>query len=325
MKQISMRDAFFDRLYELAKKDRNIIVVSADMGAPSLDKFRRDLGGQYLSVGIAEQSMITVATGLTLSGKKVFTYAIMPFATLRCYEISRVDLSMMNLPVTIVGVGAGFSYDDSGPTHHSTEDISVMRALPNMTILNASDSTMSAAFADIACQTPGPSYVRLDREVQPVVYQPDTDFSAGLIQHRAGRDLTIVATGNMLHQALEIARKLGENSVDAGVLDLFRLKPINRDLLLEYTGRSKRLVTIEEHFLDGGMGSAVAEVMADHGQVKLFKRFGIRDKYYYTYGGRANIQVTCGLDVKTISQAILEWLGLANNLLSGVGEIRVRS
>jgi transketolase len=308
MKQISMRDAFFDRLYELAKQDRNIMVISADMGAPSLDRFRRDLSIQYLNVGIAEQNMITVATGLALSGKKVFAYAIMPFATLRCYEITRVDLCMMNLPITIVGVGAGFSYDDSGPTHHATEDISAMRALPNMTILNASDSVMAAAFATMACEIPGPSYVRLDREVLPVTYQPGTDFSAGLIQLKAGKDIAIIATGNMVPKAHEIASRLAGHSVEAGVIDLFRLKPINKELLLEYICQSERVLTLEEHFLDGGMGSAVAEVMVDHGKTQPLKRFGIRDKYYYTYGGRANIQSACGLDVNTVTRAILEWV-----------------
>lgn len=303
-----MRDAFFDRLYEIASKDRNVMLVSADMGAPSLDKFREDLGSQYLCVGIAEQSMITVATGLALSGKKAYTYAIMPFATLRCYEITRVDLSMMNLPVTIIGVGAGFSYDDSGPTHHSTEDISAMRALPNMTILNASDSVMAAEFAEISYRLPGPSYVRLDRQVLPIIYEQDTDFFGGSFHHKTGKDVAIIATGNMVHNAFEIANKLEEQSIYAGVIDLYRLKPINAELLLKQIGNSEKVVTIEEHFLDGGMGSAVAEVLVDNDITLPVKRFGIQDKYYYTYGGRSNIQSACGLDFDTVTQAILEWM-----------------
>jgi len=185
MENISMRDAFFDQLYKIAKENRDVVIVSADMGAPSLDKFRRDLGMQFFNVGIAEQSMVTVATGLALEGKKVFIYAIMPFATLRCYEPIKVNLSLMNLPVTIVGVGAGFSYDDSGPTHHATEDITVMRVLPNMTILNSSDSVMAAKLAEMSCQMSSPNYVRLDREALPPIYhqgvsalyQPGTWFT----------------------------------------------------------------------------------------------------------------------------------------------------
>jgi transketolase len=305
--RISQRDAFFDRLYEIARKDRDIILVSADMGAPSLDKFRKDLASQYLCVGIAEQSMITVATGLALSGKRVFTYAIMPFATLRCYEITRVDLSIMNLPITIIGVGAGFSYDDSGPTHHSTEDITAMRALPNMTLLNASDSTMAAAFADLSYQASGPSYVRLDRQVLPTIYGQRTDFTGGSIQHKTGKDITIIATGNMVHNAFEIAGKLEEQSIQTGVIDLYRLKPINAELLLQQIGDSQRIATIEEHFLDGGMGSAVIEVLIDNDMAIPVKRFGIQNKYYYAYGGRSNIQSLCGLDVSSVTQSILGW------------------
>lgn len=130
IQNITMRDAFLNRLYDIAKENRDIILISADMGAPALDKFRSDLSSQFINVGIAEANLVTIATGMALSGKKVFIYAIMPFVTSRCYEMIKVDLSLMNVPVTAIGVGAGFSYDDSGPTHHSTEDISIMRTLP---------------------------------------------------------------------------------------------------------------------------------------------------------------------------------------------------
>lgn len=308
MDSISMRDAFINKLYEMAREDRNVIIVSADMGAPSLDRFRRDLGNQFLTVGIAEQNMVVIATGLALEGKKVFVYAIMPFVTLRGYELIKVDLSLMNIPVTVVGVGSGFSYEESGPTHHSTEDITVMRVLPNMTILNSSDSVMAARFAEMACKISGPSYVRLDREVFPPIYSQDSDFSAGLASFRVGKDVCILATGNMVHRAFEVSDKLAEQSVNAGVVDLYRLKPINEELLLQNIEQSERVVTLEEHLLNGGMGSSVAEVLVDNGKTIPLKRFGIRDKYYYAYGGRNNIQSLCGLDADSITQAILEWL-----------------
>jgi len=209
---------------------------------------------------------------------------------------------------TFIGVGAGFSYDDSGPTHHALEDIAVMRTLPNMSMLNASDSVMAAKFADIAFQLYGPSYVRLDREVLPVLYGQDTDFTAGLIQHKAGKDITIIATGNMVHRALEVAGKLAENSLDVGVIDLFRLKPINAELLLEYVGSSRRVVTLEEHFVTSGLGTIIAEVFVDYGLTVPLKRIGISDEYCYKYGGRNNIQSICGLDVNSVTKTILEWV-----------------
>ncbi len=318
MKNVSMRDAFFDELYEIARAERNIILISADMGAPSLDKFRRDLGNQFINIGIAEQNMVTVATGLALSGKKVFIYAIMPFVTSRCYEMIKVDLSLMNIPVTAIGVGAGFSYDDSGPTHHCTEDIAIMRALPNMTILSPSDSAMAAGFAEISCKTSGPSYVRLDRGILPQIYDQDDHFSDGLTRLKTGRDICIISTGNMVHRALEIADRLAEYSMDVGVIDLYRLKPINEQLLLEDIEQSERIVTLEEHLITGGVGSAVAEILVDHGSTIPLRRIGIQDRYYYAYGGRTNIQSICGLDADSATKTILEWLQSTHTPLQGV-------
>lgn len=306
---ISMRDSFFNKLYEIASSDRDVIIVSADMGAPSLDKYRSDLAEQFVNVGIAEINMVTVAVGLALSGKRVFIYAIMPFTTLRCYEALKVNVALMNIPITIVGIGAGFSYDDSGPTHHATEEICIMRALPDITIFNSTDSVMAGKLAEIAYKLPGYSYIRLDRELLPVLYDQDEDFSAGLSEHAAGSDLQIIATGNMVHKALEISKALAERSISAGVTDLYRIKPINKELLVNLAGRAGRVVTIEEHFLDGGMGSAVLEVLADNNTNVPVKRFGVSNNYFYAYGGRINIQSLCGLDMDHITETITEWCG----------------
>jgi transketolase len=308
MNKTSMRDAFFDELYEIARKDRDVVLLSADMGAPSLDKFREDLAGQYINVGIAEQNMINLATGLALEGKKVFVYAIMPFATQRCYEVIKVNLSLMNIPVTVVGVGAGFGYDDSGPTHHATEDLATMRALPNMNIICPSDIVMTAEAVHMSYQMTTPNYVRLDREVLPVIYQADTDFSDGLSVLRDGNDVAIISAGNMVHIALEIAEKLKNSSIATGVIDLYRIKPINQELLLKSLKLTKRVVTLEEHVLDGGLGSAALEVLADCGKTIPVKRFGIPNRYLYAYGGRRNIQTICGLDPDYVSRTILEWM-----------------
>jgi transketolase len=253
--------------------------------------------------------MANVSAGLALSGKKVFMYAIAPFVTCRCYEMLKVNLSLMSLPVTAVGVGAGFSYDDSGPTHHATEDLAIMRALPKMTILNASDSVMAGRFADLACEVRGPSYVRLDRQLLPAIYHdkgPDT-FTAGLAALRAGKDLFIISTGNMVHHAIQIAARLAEYSIDAGVIDVYRLKPINEELLLSVIGPTRRIVALEEHLLVGGLGSAVAEIVCDYGESIRLRRFGVRDEHLYAYGGRGNIQRRCGLDVDSVLKAIVDW------------------
>lgn len=306
MKETSMRDAFFDELYNIAKEDRRVILISADFGAASLDKFRRDLRGQFINVGIAEQNMISLAAGLALGGKLPFCYAIIPFATLRCLEQIKVDLCSMNLPVTLVGVGAGYAYDDSGPTHHGLEDLSVMRGLPNMAIVNASDSIMAASLAEIAYASPGPKYIRLDRTKDKI--DRSWDFRLGLRNlHSIGNDVTIVATGYMVTKALRVVQGLTNHQVGARVVDLYRIKPVS-ELLLEQIEAAQRIVTLEEHFLNGGIGSIVAEIMIDNNIQRPLKRFGVPDSYSFKYGGREKLHKDCGLDVESITKGILEWI-----------------
>jgi transketolase len=308
MKGIPQRDAFWNKIYEIAKVDKDVLVVAADMGAPSLDKFRKDLGSQFIDVGIAEQQAVLLGSGLAMRGKKVFAYAIAPFITLRCYEQIKVELAGMGIPVNLVGVGAGFSYSDSGPTHHTVEDLSVLRILPNLKIHNITDSVMASAFAEIACKSPWPRYIRMDRETQPVIYTKGEDFSSGLKVLKKSTKMYIVATGNMVHRALEAADALKKRSVDVGVIDLYTL-PIDEKLFIKTLGKVKKIVTIEEHTLRGGMGSAVCEVLMDNGKHVDVKRLGLDfiTDYCYKYGGRQNIQSLYGLDKNSIVKSVLDF------------------
>ena len=308
MKDITMRDAFLDELYKIASTDRRVVLVSADFGAPSLDRFRKGLSGQFINVGIAEQNMVSVAAGLALGGKIVFTYAILPFITMRCYGQTRVDLCSMNLPVTLVGVGPGYAYDDSGPTHHAPEDIAIMRVLPNIAIWSASDSEMAVSFARMAYDTSGPKYIRLDRTKHPVGTDK-RDLSQGFRELRRGEKLTIIATGYMVGRALKVADELAKHDIDAGVIDLYRIKPINQEVIL---GR-KRIVTLEEHFLPGGLGSIVSEIIVDSGQHSVLKRIGLPLEYTVHYGGREHLHELAGLDVKSVTKTILDWEGKWGN------------
>jgi transketolase len=260
-------------------------------------------------VGIAEQNMISIAAGLALSGKIVYVYAIAPFASLRCYEQIKVDLCCMKLHVNILGVGAGFAYDIMGPTHHATEDISIMRVLPEMTILNPSDSIMSAGFAQVSYKNPGPKYIRFDRGGIPVLYQnKKIDFSTGLMNLKRGKDLCIIATGIMTHRALEVAKELSRHSIDAGVIDLYRIKPINEQILLETVTNYKNILTLEEHFVTGGLGSAIMEILCKNDNYPRLKILGICDRYYFEYGGREYLHELCRLDKKDIVATIIEWM-----------------
>ena len=303
MSKISMRDSFFTRLYDLAKNDKDIMVVSADMGAPALDRFRKDMGSQFINIGIAEQNLIAVASGLAKEGKKVFTYAIAPFITSRCYEFTKLNAGLMKIPIKLVGVGAGFGYDDSGPTHHTTEDISIMRSIPHLEIYGPSDSEMVLGLVDIMYNSKNPSYIRLDREQMPDIadeFYKDRNFNEGFKELKKGKDICIVATGNMVHSALNVSKDLGNG--DIGVIDMYRVKPVSDNLKDNFTGY-KQIVSLEEHLLNGGLGSIISETITDNNINTKLKRIGLKD-FIYAYGGRNNIQTLCNIDEESIAKEI---------------------
>ncbi len=305
---VSMRDAFLDELYNIARKDSRVILISNDFGAPSLDKFRADCARQFIHIGIAEQNMVNVATGLALAGKIVYMYSIAPFLPLRCYEQLRVHLGFKGYHINGVVVGAGYSYDLSGPTHQALEDICMMNALPGMTIFNASDSAMGAAFARMTYEEPGPKYVRFDREKFPALYSPGDKFLDGLTVLKKGRDLTIVATGIMVHQAFKVVKNLAEKSINAGVIDLYRIKPIDEELLIDSVAASGRIVTLEENFVNSGIGSIISDIITSRRANLKLKCLGTPNRYFPQGGSRADLHRLSGLDVPGITKAIAEWL-----------------
>lgn len=314
-----IRDAFFDELYNIASKDSNVIFLTADMGAFSLEKFKKDLKSQYINVGVSEQNMVGIAAGLALEGKNVFIYGIASFVTMRCYEHIKVDISYMNLPIKIIGSGAGITYGSDGYTHHAVQDISIIRALPEMTIFNASDPVSMIAIAKLSYESMNPVYIRLDKGKLPCIYgngngngdgngsANNLDFSDGICLLRKGKDLLIITTGVMVHQALKLAELLSVNGIDVGVVDIYRIKPINEKLLLSFIDRSDKIATLEEHSIIGGIGSIVAELLVDNGKCVYVKRFAIADKYCRRYGDREWMRSFYGLDIDNVHHEILEW------------------
>jgi transketolase len=307
---MGMRDAFFEALFTIAKGDPEVVFVSADNGAPTLDRFVAELPDRFFTVGIAEAQMIGLAAGLALEGKKVYAYAIAPFITTRVHEQVKIDVCSMNLPIVLLGVGAGYAYDIMGPTHHTVEDIAIMRALPNLVIHSPADGATAAALARISRETAAPQYIRFDRAGIPEIHAGrKTDFVAGLAPIRAGRDVLIIATGVMTHTALEVAATLADRGIEAGVVDLFRLKPVNVEVLLELIAPCERVVTLEEHLLAGGIGSIVAEILADHGVMKPLLRIGQDDRFVFDLGGREAIWRRYGLDEENVTRRIREFIG----------------
>ena len=306
-KPITMRDTFWNRVYELARDDKDVMLVIADMGAPSLDKFRKDFPNQFINVGIAEQDAILIAAGMAIKGKKVYAYAIAPFITMRCYEQIRLYPAAMNLHITVVGVGAGVCYEESGPTHHAVEDVSLLRILPNMKIYSASDNNMTRKFADFTYQNHGPSYVRLDRIPLPNIYPTDADFTMGLGVLRPVKKKTIIATGCMVGTALKAYEKLAAQGIEIGVLDAYRI-PVEKAIFKELTKGVEKIYVLEEHTLPGGLGSQICELVMDCDLPIKVRRFGFdfQEHYCYTYGGRDVIRAEYGLDADSIVNVMAE-------------------
>lgn len=304
----NFRDIFWEQIYAAAKKDRNIVIVSADLGAISLDRFREELPGQFVNTGIAEQNAITVAAGLALRGKRVFVYANAPFIHMRCYEQIRLTASGMMLPITIVGQGAGFSFWEYGPTHHTLEDYGSMRMLPNMKVYVASDPAVTEALATHTLHCNHASYIRMDKLALPSypnsecihVEQGFRTFGAS-----TGKIL-LIGCGNMVRHVSEAAQVLKEQGQSCGWMDLFSLTPDNSKLA-ETISSVDAVITVEEHGKIGGIASLVNEVMSDFQIWKPMRKIACDTShgYVYEYGSRETIQAHYGLTVSNIVKEAL--------------------
>lgn len=310
---VGQRDRYFTELFEIFKADKHCVMITADNGAPSLDQFAEELPKQFIQVGIAEQQMFGMAAGLAVEGKKVFCYAIAPFVTTRVHEFIKLDVCAMDLPIVLLGVGAGYAYAQMGPSHHTVEDISIMRALPNLVIWSPCDGPTAAALARRSYKLSSPQYIRFDRAGVADIYEAAPNLINGFApvlittNPRPNRaDVCILATSAMVQNAINVARLLG-GKVSAVVVDVYRLKPILSAELLSYLQDFDRVVTLEEHFLNGGLGSIVAEIFADNHVKTPLYRMGIPDEFVFDYGGRENIWRRFNLDAESVAEAIKTW------------------
>ncbi|MDP6175029.1 MAG: transketolase C-terminal domain-containing protein [Rhodospirillales bacterium] len=300
-----MRDAVIETITEAARKDRDIYFLSADLGAAALDIFREDLPDQFLHLGIAEQNMVDVTSGLAQSGKKVFLYAMAPFITARCYEQVKCVISSMGLPVTILAVGVGLGYDHAALTHFTPEDIACMRALNGIRVLSPADAEAAVCMTRDILETPTFSYIRLERMPQPDLYGGAFDqvMGQGFGHLAQGSDLAIAACGYMTHKAMKAANLLKEQGINAGVIDLFRLKPLDGRALTAALDGYDALLTVEEQLLEGGMGSALAEALIDAGAMPACKRLGLMDGFEVVNGDRDELHDFYKIDTPHIVEA----------------------
>jgi transketolase len=283
---VTQRDAFFGEVVKAAYDNPNIVILSADSGAPAFNQFRIDRPQQWIHMGISEANMINVAAGLAIAGKQVFCFAIIPFITGRCFDQLKVAIALRGLPVTIVGVGAGYSYDDGGPTHYGVEDIGIMKNLKGIEIWSPASDLDAASIAQMTLQKPAFRYIRLDRHILPVEsHYPKSPTYPTLV----------LAYGAMIKQAW-----------DAGP-DVFPCTMVFPFLGIE-ARTHKRIVVVEEHFYTGGLGETVAAWMKDHDDQRPLLRIAIPDQYEWENGGRAHLWKRAGLDVESITKRITEWM-----------------
>lgn len=308
----TMRDALIESIYHQMYQDENIYFLSADFGSPALDMLRKQFSDRFKNVGIAEQNLINIATGLALEGFTVFAYAIAPFITMRAYEQIRTNLSLHSsfkeLNVNLIGVGTGLSYDVSGPTHHCLEDISLMRLLPHIDLFSPSDWVITRRFCEYCLTVKRPKYLRLDSKALESIYTDniDSDFEKGFSELVNGEETCIISTGYMTHIALQAAEILSEKGIHIGVIDLFLLTSYDKETLYESIKNFSHVITLEEAFiLRGGMDSAIVDLLMSHNKnlVKLL-RCGIDDTYIFEGGEREYLHRLHKLDKLSLARTI---------------------
>jgi len=297
-----VRNAFLDTLLDLAREDERIVFITGDLGYGVVERFRDLLPNQFLNAGVAEQNMTGIATGMALSGKVVFTYSIANFPTLRCLEQVRNDVCYHDANVKVVSVGGGLSYGALSVTHHAVEDLGVMRCLPNLLVVAPGDPAEARAATRAIVEHPGPCYLRLGKAGEPDVHETMPAFELGrAITFRDGSDVTLISTGGMLATAARAADLLAGQGVDARVLSMHTLAPLDVEAVVAAAAETGAVATLEEHSIVGGLGSAVAEVLAERGERVTFKRLGLAPGFSPHVGGQSYLLAQHGLSAEDVA------------------------
>ncbi|MBN2122384.1 1-deoxy-D-xylulose-5-phosphate synthase [Candidatus Micrarchaeota archaeon] len=301
-----MRRAFVDALLDIAKEDERVVVITPDMGFSVFERFREAFPERIYNTGIAEQNSVGIASGLALNGKVVFVYSIVPFVTMRPFEQVRIDACYQNLPIKLVGSGGGLTYGPLGPTHHSIEDIALMRALPNMSVLCPGDPIESVLCTKEAHRIPGPAYIRLGKgSGEPTIHESTPDFSIGRgIVLKEGKDANIISTGNMLENATLASGLLEKEGIGCGVVSMPSVKPLDLELVSSLS-RKAPLFSLEEHSMIGGLGSAVAEFLSESGEHSSFLRIALPDRFCHEVGSQQYLRNLYGLSPEGIAKRVI--------------------
>lgn len=301
-----MRKAFIDTLIEMAEKDERIFLLTGDLGFSFLEGFKQRFPGRFINMGVAEQNMIGVAAGMALSGKIVFVYSIASFVTMRCFEQIRNDLCHQKLNVRIIGVGAGVAYGTAGATHHSIEDVAIMRSLPNMEVISPGDEVETALALKHTVRHKGPVYIRLSKGGEPVVHaKRNFDIHKGIVLED-GKSIAIIVSGAMLYTAKQVSEGLKKYGIHARLISMPMIKPLDKAAITAFSKAAKAIFTIEEHGIIGGLGTAVAEVLCESGFKGLYKRFALPESYNTCMGDQKCLLKRNSLSADKVVKNILQ-------------------
>jgi transketolase len=308
-----MRRTCLDMVYEMAKLDPRVVFIGSDLGPGTLDQMKEEMPNRFFMEGIQEQHVIGMAAGMAMEGYIPFVNTIATFITRRCYEQVAIDLCLHNLPVRLIGNGGGLVYAPLGPTHLAIEDIAIMRALPNMTVVAPTDAEEMRRFIPETLNHPGPVYIRLGKGGDPVVSREQDGFTIGkAIELRPAGKVAMITTGVMANRALAAAAMLSSEGVECGVVNMHTVKPLDKAKVLELAASAKLLITLEEHTVIGGLGSAVSDLLADRfeGSPPALKRIGIPDIFPKEYGSQDSMMESFGLQPTSIAAAIRDAVGM---------------
>lgn len=303
---MNVRELFFDTVYKRVSDGEDIVLVTPDLAAPSLDRFRIDFPNRYISVGIAEQNLIATASGLAASGQKTIAWGLNPFVVTRAFDQLRNTVSLMDLPLVFAGLHAGLSSAISGPTHVVISDLTLVRTLANIETYAPSDLCLSEKMFEEVLRFDHPRYLRLDKDIVYTLDRASTSLASGFSIVNEGEELLVISTGRHVGLLAELMPKLAKCGVQPTLIDLFRV-PCDKAALVKQIHKHKRIVTVEEHVLQGGLGSYVLEMMADQNVLRPVRRFGIDIERGYPelYGGRGFFDKLFGLDKEGLLDALL--------------------
>lgn len=305
-----MRNIFVDILIQEAKRSPNLFLLTADLGYRALERFQEKFPERFINVGIAEQNMIGVATGLALAGKIVCVYSIVPFVTFRCFEQIRNNISHNNLNVNIIGLGGGFSYGDQGISHNTTEDLAVMRTLPNFDILYPGDKFEAELVINMMFNDDNPAYLRLGKCPIKTAYKtkPTLNKGEGIVV-KEGNDVTILSVGNILENVISAACRLDDNGISAQIVSFPCIKPLSHEYIKNIAKKMIPIFTVEEHGEIGGFGSTISEILMESCYSNiLFKKIALSDISHDTIGSQEFLREKNGLSADAIYLTIRKYV-----------------